>query len=216
MQGGSGRLGRSATRIITLARQSLLNVLRHGSQQDTVPDDEPCSTEHIVENATIETDNAIRLRRRFKSSLYSTPYSSNRSIVSNIRKGVNNRRQAKMQRLQVVSEMVPDYFVHRIKFRRRVFSGVFTPDGKYFVTSTQDFTIRVFDGNRIELDRDEPPAVKKFYIPDCGWAILDVAIAPDGTRGAASSWGAKVHLFNINSDATDNKVQSLPIVEDSE
>ena len=61
----------------------------------------------------------------------------------------SNSHEAKLGRFQIMSEMVPNYFVHRIKFKRRVFSGVFTPNGKYFVTSSQDFVIHVYDGNRI-------------------------------------------------------------------
>ena len=78
--------------------------------------------------------------------------------------------------------MVPDCCVHQLHFHKRVFTGEFTPDGKYFITSSQDFQVRVFDGNKIEQNKTESP-VKNFHLANCGWAILDVAISPKSDIG---------------------------------
>lgn len=201
--------GVTGRRILGLARQSYLNILRQGIQRSRSPSSQD-NVEEIPRNETIETEKAVRLRRQFRSNLFPPRYSKNCSTVSNVRNGVCNSHEAKLGRFQIMSEMVPNYFVHRIKFKRRVFSGVFTPNGKYFVTSSQDFVIHVYDGNRISA-----PVVKKLHIPDCGWAILDVAISPDSRKGAASSWGSKIHLFNINSEKSDNEVKSTLINDPS-
>ena len=148
------------------------------------------------EGTFIFFSSALQLRQRFKSQLYST----HRDCISTPKKLRQASLQSRaLQPYQIASQMIPNYFTNRIKFRRRVFSGVFTFDGKYFVTSTQDFFVQIFDGNRVG-DPSESLLLKKLYIPDCGWAILDVALAPDSKLGAASSWGSSVHLFNINAD----------------
>jgi len=195
---------RHGERVRQIAHATLLNVLR---QRDLVANRIPSSSQSEIRNTTLDTDKALHLRRRFKFQLYPT----HRDCISTPKK----LRQASLhsralQPYQIASQMIPDYFTNRIKFRRRVFSGVFTGDGKYFVTSTQDFFVQIFDGNRVG-DPSESTSLKKLFIPDCGWAILDVALAPNSKLGATSSWGSSVHLFNINADKSDNELKSIPL-----
>ena len=69
----------------------------------------------------------------------------------------------------------------------------------------------ISDRRHINSKRKCSPELKNVFIPEGGWAILDLALSPDSRFGAASSWGPSVQLFQVNSDQNDTNTQPLPM-----
>ena len=103
-----------------------------------------------------------------------------------------------------------------------MFAGNFTADGKAFVCASQDHVVYVFDMARLErhlcqneqkitrLSREQSTARKWIQIGQIGWAILDLALAPDSTTGCIAGWSDTIRIFNINDDSLDSRPISLP------
>ena len=91
-----------------------------------------------------------------------------------------------------------------LKFR--VFCGVFSPDGRSFVTATQDHIIRIINVDKVDgseeiietedgrketipLSRRGDQVIRKrLSIGAGGWSILDLALAPDSQTGKFQSF----------------------------
>ena len=88
----------------------------------------------------------------------------------------------------------------------RVFCGVFSPDGRSFVTATQDHIIRIINVDKVDgseeiietedgrketipLSRRGDQVIRKrLSIGAGGWSILDLALAPDSQTGKFQSF----------------------------
>ena len=82
-----------------------------------------------------------------------------------------------------------------------MFCGVFSPDGRSFVTATQDHIIRIINVDKVDgseeiietedgrkeiipLSRRGDQVIRKrLSIGAGGWSILDLALAPDSQTG---------------------------------
>ena len=69
------------------------------------------------------------------------------------------------------------------KLNSRVFSSLWTPDGRYLVTATQDHIVRVLRADAIDSGGHGTDIVKwRVSIGQEGWSILDLALSPDSTQ----------------------------------
>lgn len=72
---------------------------------------------------------------------------------------------------------------HLIKFHTKVFCGVFSKDGDYFITASQDHKLRVFDATTSNYNR-----INRLAANDVSWSILDLDFSPDGQHFVYSTW----------------------------
>lgn len=89
----------------------------------------------------------------------------------------------------------------------KVFCGLYSKDGRFFITATQDKQLHVYrtHGDRFDL-------YKEIQARDVGWSILDLAFSPDGRYIAYSSWSESLYqcpLFGRRDDALE-KLQLRP------
>ena len=68
---------------------------------------------------------------------------------------------------RLAADMVPDTHTRSLQFGSRVFSGSFSPNGRYLLTASQDFSIRIYDVNRLDTERRAgiEPEVNRLYLP---------------------------------------------------
>ena len=68
---------------------------------------------------------------------------------------------------RLAADMVPDTHTRSLQFGSRVFSGSFSPNGRYLLTASQDFSIRIYDVNRLDTEKRAgiEPEVNRLYLP---------------------------------------------------
>ena len=68
---------------------------------------------------------------------------------------------------RLAADMGPDTHTRSLQFGSRVFSGSFSPNGRYLLTASQDFSIRIYDVNRLDTERRAgiEPEVNRLYLP---------------------------------------------------
>lgn len=170
--------------------------------------------EDIV-NPTISTAKAMILRERFKSR---APKAHNRSWI---RSHLDSRNSnSKKLRASHCASIIPSFCkTEPVQNRYRVFSGSWTPSGKFFVTASQkeQNQVEIYDANRLTNEESEDDAdpknaiIKKINIEDVGWAIIDLAISSDSKYGAVTSWCNNISVFRIDNDRTDRSVHNIPL-----
>ncbi|XP_018357559.1 PREDICTED: DDB1- and CUL4-associated factor 11, partial [Trachymyrmex cornetzi] len=87
-------------------------------------------------------------------------------------------------------------------FGSKVFCGLYSKDGEFFVTATQDkwmYIYRTNNGNFTLYNR--------MLAHDVGWSVLDVAFSPDGQHFAYSSWADCLYQCHISEDS----IETLPL-----
>ena len=89
------------------------------------------------------------------------------------------RKQRNCQDRQIIArrmaaDMVPDTHTRSLQFGSRVFSGSFSPNGRYLLTASQDFSIRIYDVNRLDTEKraGNQPEVNRYYLP--GLSVLKI------------------------------------------
>lgn len=70
-------------------------------------------------------------------------------------------------------------------YHGKVFCGIFSKDGKSFITASQDRQIRLY-----KSDDDSYKLFKTISARDIGWSIIDVAISPDQSQFVYSTWSS--------------------------
>lgn len=70
-----------------------------------------------------------------------------------------------------------------IKVNSKVFCGVFSEDGRRFVTGSQDHNIRVFDSSN-----NKYKMIHKVNAKHVSWSVLDLDMSKDGKYFAYSTW----------------------------
>jgi len=177
-----------------------------------------------IVNPTISTTKATELRNRFKSrapkgfgpkeALWNK---TNRGCLIRSHRDRQNGKSKKVLENHCLS-IIPSVCKTRpICNRYRVFSGTWTPNGKFFVTSSQKESnqIEIYDANHLTNEQsDMNPSraiIKKINIEDVGWAIIDLAISSDSKYGAVTSWCNNISVFRIDNDRTDKTVHNIPL-----
>jgi len=80
----------------------------------------------------------------------------------------------------------------------KVFCGLLSKDGEYFVTTTQDAAIRIFDAKTPKYRQ-----VNHILAKHVNWCILDVDLAHDNQYYVYSTWNDCLHLCRLDGRATD-------------
>lgn len=70
-----------------------------------------------------------------------------------------------------------DHYTHK------AFCGSYSKEGDFFMTSSQDHMIRMYD-----TSRDNFQLTKTFRSQQIGWSVLDTDISPDGRHFTYSGW----------------------------
>jgi len=219
--------GEIPTRTRRIAQETLLNILRQRSISANFEYINQFENENEpeLENKTLTDQSALEFMHHLKTRLSHSTQS--KSFIHKLRRrSTHIRRRSHMQHLG--SQMVPEKFLGHLKLGRRVFCGVFSPDGRSFVTATQDHIIRIInvdkvdgseeifeteDGRReiIPLSRRGDQVIRKrLSIGAGGWSILDLALAPDSQTGVIGGWGEAIHLFYLDNERQDTTPIALP------
>jgi len=106
-----------------------------------------------------------------------------------------NRHQSFSQGMcaQVATRYMPCKAVKEVKFKEKNFCGIYSDDGKLFLSACQDSHIRIFDADSFGKHK----AFKDVTARDVGWSVLDVAFSSDSRFFAYSSWSHYIHLCTV-------------------
>ncbi|KAK3576381.1 hypothetical protein CHS0354_018929 [Potamilus streckersoni] len=91
---------------------------------------------------------------------------------------------------------LPNRLTRVANFRNKAFCGIYSKDGKIFLSSSQDQFIRIYDTSGETFD-----LTKEIRARDIGWSVLDTAFSPDGNYLAYSSWSDCIHICNVFGDS---------------
>lgn len=69
------------------------------------------------------------------------------------------------------------------QYTQKAFCGSYSKEGDFFMTSSQDHLIRMYDTSRDNFD-----LMKTFRSQQIGWSVLDTDISPDGRNFVYSGW----------------------------
>lgn len=81
----------------------------------------------------------------------------------------------------------------------KAFCGIYSKDGEYFITTSQDRQIRLYKSGGSSYKR-----LNSFYARDVGWSIIDVAFSPDREHFVYSTWSSSLHQCSVLGDS-DNQ-----------
>lgn len=93
---------------------------------------------------------------------------------------------------RVFSHFLPNHLAFTDLYSQKAFCGIYSRDGRLFMSACQDQRIRLYDCTY--------GAFRKFRsvkARDVGWSVLDVAFTPDGAHFLYSSWSDYIHICNI-------------------
>ncbi|KMQ87406.1 wd repeat-containing protein 23, partial [Lasius niger] len=94
------------------------------------------------------------------------------------------------------------------KYDSKVYCGIYSKDGRYFINATQDKQLHVFSTHNGGF---EP--YTGIQARDVGWSILDVAISPDNGYIAYSSWSESLYQCPLlrEENASSNAMETLQL-----
>lgn len=76
-----------------------------------------------------------------------------------------------------------------MKLDSKVYCGSLSNNGKYFVTASQDFMLRIFDATN-----DSYAPINRMIAKDVNWGILDIAFTADSEYFVYSTWSSCCEL----------------------
>lgn len=86
----------------------------------------------------------------------------------------------------------------------KVFCGIYSKDGKFFINATQDRWLFLYCTNNGTFDK-----CKKIEAENVGWSILDVAFSPDNKHIAYSTWAESVYEYSLSEDSNSFRTLSF-------
>ncbi|XP_053218783.1 DDB1- and CUL4-associated factor 11 isoform X2 [Podarcis raffonei] len=93
---------------------------------------------------------------------------------------------------RVASHFLPNHLSFTDSYSQKAFCGIYSRDGKLFMSACQDQTIRLYDCTYGGFRK-----FRSIKARDVGWSVLDVAFTPDGAHFLYSSWSDYIHICNI-------------------
>ena len=94
---------------------------------------------------------------------------------------------------QISTHYIPNKAIEELRFDEKNFCGVYSADGKMFLSACQDNHIRIYDSSTF----GQTKPFKDITAKNVGWSVLDVAFSPDARSFAYSSWSHYIHLCTI-------------------
>lgn len=91
----------------------------------------------------------------------------------------------------------------------KAFCGLLSKNGEYFVTTTQDAAIRIFDATTPKYHQ-----VNHILAKHVNWCILDVGLSHDNQYYVYSTWNDCLHFSRLNGNSND--VQCLRLNPDQQ
>nr|XP_033780547.1 DDB1- and CUL4-associated factor 11 isoform X1 [Geotrypetes seraphini] len=105
---------------------------------------------------------------------------------------------------RMVSHFLPNHLGYTDSYAQKAFCGIYSPDGRIFMSACQDQNIRLYD---CQSGRFKKFRTVKAH--DVGWSVLDVAFTPDGGQFLYSSWSDYIHICNIYGDTDTHTALDL-------
>ncbi|XP_971729.2 DDB1- and CUL4-associated factor 11 [Tribolium castaneum] len=115
-------------------------------------------------------------------------------MVLNREKGVCSYRNfSYAEKCRLSNRFLPNSMSVLSFYNGKVFCGIFSKDGKMFITASQDRQIRLY-----KSDDASYKLFNTLSARDIGWSIIDVAISPDQNQFVYSTWSSSLHLCSVN------------------
>ncbi|XP_069044177.1 DDB1- and CUL4-associated factor 11 isoform X2 [Lepisosteus oculatus] len=93
------------------------------------------------------------------------------------------------------SHFLPNYVTYKDIYQQKVFCGVYSEDGRLFLSACQDQNVRLYDTSSGRFR-----VIRTVKARDVGWSVLDVAFTPDGHNLLYSSWSDYIHVCSLDGD----------------
>lgn len=110
----------------------------------------------------------------------------------------NRRKKPRMtdisiaaNRANIGSCILPNKRKKLDQYTHKAFCGSYSKEGDFFMSSSQDHMIRMYD-----TSRDNFQLTKTFRSQQIGWSVLDTDISPDGRHFTYSGW-SPCRKYNI-------------------
>lgn len=107
----------------------------------------------------------------------------------------------------ICNDKLPSHVVKNTVHPEKLFCGIFSEDGRSFLSACQDGYLRIYDSHRFAEPLKGCVPFKSIPAIDIGWSILDVAFSPDALYAAYSTWSNNIHIASIY-DNDDQKLFS--------
>ncbi|XP_011064716.1 PREDICTED: DDB1- and CUL4-associated factor 11 isoform X1 [Acromyrmex echinatior] len=106
------------------------------------------------------------------------------------------------EKRRIANNLLPNKPEALHDFGSKVFCGLYSKDGEFFVTATQDKWMYIYRTNNGNFT-----LYNQMLAHDVGWSVLDVAFSPDGQHFAYSSWADCLYQCHIS----DDSIETLPL-----
>ncbi|XP_031619571.1 DDB1- and CUL4-associated factor 11 [Contarinia nasturtii] len=125
-------------------------------------------------------------------------------MLQNRQNGIGSKQGQFLQpeRCKVSNNYLPNSKEAVHSYEAKVFCGIFSRNGKHFVTASQDNMIRIHDSTTMRYKCQNEIMAK-----DVNWCILDIAFSPDSEHFVYSTWSNCLHLSRI--DGTSHQLKPL-------
>lgn len=92
----------------------------------------------------------------------------------------------------IASRFLPNQLICKIPFQRKLFCGLFSKDGDYFISGCQDGKIRIYKPGPRKLIK-----CRDINVLNMCWSVLDIALSSDASKMIYTSWSDKLHLCDL-------------------
>lgn len=107
-------------------------------------------------------------------------------------------------RSRISNKYLPTEMETLDRYEGKAYCGIFSKDGKYFISAAQDHAIRLYNTENGVYDH-----FKTISGRDVEWSILDVAVSPNNQEFVYSSWSPSLHICPINGDPEKHETLAL-------
>ncbi|KAF5293504.1 hypothetical protein FQA39_LY02989 [Lamprigera yunnana] len=147
-------------------------------------------------------------------SKYKFPLNSISAMLLNREKGMYTYSGfSAPNKCKLANRFLPNEISILDSYSGKAFCGIYSKDGEYFITASQDRQIRLYKSGDESYN-----CVNSFYARDVGWSIIDVAFSPDREHFVYSTWSSSCMYIYKNSyiSSTSFLVHQCSVLGDSE
>ncbi|KAB0793266.1 hypothetical protein PPYR_12886 [Photinus pyralis] len=97
---------------------------------------------------------------------------------------------------KIANRYLPNKMTVLDRYAGKAFCGIYSKDGEYFITASQDRQIRLYKSGD-----NSYKCTNSFFARDVGWSIIDVAFSPDREHFVYSTWSSSLHQCSVLGDS---------------
>ncbi|XP_020289959.1 DDB1- and CUL4-associated factor 11 isoform X2 [Pseudomyrmex gracilis] len=162
------------------------------------------SRERRFPDTTRLRSNDISLTTELSSGMVSSSSQQNLSIVPLIQNRTIKYGFKNSEICRISNNLVPNTHKNLASYSGKLYCGIHSNDGRFFINATQDRWIRIYQTHNGEFN-----LYHEIQAVDVGWSILDIAISPDNRHLVYCSWSHNLYQYSISNDT--HSIESLPL-----